>query len=353
MDSNLVKFTEKPITNNEELSHALENVKKHTISLFPEMLNFGARPEFKITGTLVSVDTTLVKGNNRDVYSVGSGQYALHLNKINEIAQASGVVVTDSKVMERTVDADDGLVTYISHQVKGKVRAIDGSIKEDVATGRYDYYKDLASGKSEKQVAVSRSFADSLAESNARTRLFNKLVMKLPQSFSLEELSKPFFVPCVIEDKNELIKSLPKNIQDQVNEDYVRKTLGISSKIYGTPAIQEAEPKSQTEPEPEKTPANFTQSDDATFEELPNETHAEEKKGAQIDSDEQYKIIAGEFREVSQEERTTFILKLVNESDWQHPKGIAVTKARIESVDLDRQIEIISDILKHNNEEKL
>jgi hypothetical protein len=77
---------------------------------------------------------------------VDGGKYALHLNKINEIAQASDLKITDSRIIDRKVD-NDGRVTYISHQVSWEMRNIDGSIKSGVATGKYDYYNDVATKK--------------------------------------------------------------------------------------------------------------------------------------------------------------------------------------------------------------
>lgn len=345
MTHSLAKLSNEVISSNERMSEIQEQIKSETICLLPDTLNFGLRPEFKISATLVSVDTgSLKNGNNRDIYRTDSGQYALHLNKINEIAKTAGLNVTGSKVSERQVDGD-GRVVYISHEIKGNIRAIDGSIKEDVATGKYDYYNDVAT-KSEGQVKSRRKHAEALAESNAKTRLFNKLVTKLPQSFTLEELKKPFFVPCVVEDKNELIKSLPKDVQDRVNEDYVRKQLGISSKIYGGPTQSALSQGSDNNGDllSNNVSSSNDNIDEATIIEDGNGFLSEEEKN---------KITAEEFRNSPQSERTKKILDLIKEKDWSHPKGAIVTEAMIEKSDLDKQITTIHELLNYQKEESL
>jgi len=325
MTKSIMKISQEVISSNEQLHRFVEEVKAVTIPLFPDTLNF-VRPEFKLSATVVSVVTKVDKyGNNRDIYKTENGQYALHLSKLNEIAKAAGLQITDSRILERKID-EQGRVIYVLFQVKGYVKSIDGSIKEDVSTGKYDYHRDVEKYSSQKQVKGRRGHAEALAESNAKTRLFNKLVTKLAQSFSLEELKKPFLVPCVIEDKNELLKDLDPETQKQIKAEYARKQLGLVNQIYGHKEIEEV--SYTTEPE---------------------DNDEEEDPG--LSEEEKNHIIAEEFRQSSPEERAKVILALIDEKGHEHPKGLKYTEKMILSASEDRQIQFIEKLL--NMEAKL
>jgi hypothetical protein len=60
----LANVSKSVISSTEEMSTFLQNLKEHTYPLFPETVNFGVRPEFKLSATIVSVDVN----NERDVY---------------------------------------------------------------------------------------------------------------------------------------------------------------------------------------------------------------------------------------------------------------------------------------------
>ncbi len=329
-NTSLMKISEEIISSNEQMHSFLEKAKAVTIPLFPDTLNF-VRPEFKLSATVVSVDTNVDKyGNNRDIYKTENGQYALHLSKLNEIAKAAGLQITDSRILERKIDGK-GRVTYVLFQVKGYVKGIDGSTKEDVATGRYDYYRDLEkyvdykTGEPKmKMINARRSFAEALAESNAKTRLFNKLVTKLPQSFTIEELKKPFLVPCVIQDKNELLKDLDPETQKQIKAEYARKQLGIANQIYNST--------------PTTNPLAISENSESI-----TEVEFEEEKS--VTKEEENRIIANEFRTVPQKERTEKIMNLIKLKGWKHPKGVSVTAAMIEKAPLDVQIQRLEELL--------
>ena len=70
------------INNNNKLITFLDEVKKEMIPLVPEMYNF-VKPELKIGFQRVSVNI------DKDAYLVDGGKYSLHLDKLNEIAQAA------------------------------------------------------------------------------------------------------------------------------------------------------------------------------------------------------------------------------------------------------------------------
>ncbi len=327
----LIDLTNERIDTNDKLQSFVQKAKLVTIPLFPETVQF-TEPSLKYGAAIVSVDLTLDQyGNNRDIYKNESGGYCLHLTKLNEIAQQSGLQITDSRVLERKID-EKGRVTYIEHQVKWKLRSIDGSIKEGVATGKYDYFRDLESFKDkegkprEKQINGRRKHAEALAESNALTRAYNKAIAKLPQGFTLDELKKPFLIPYVIQDKDELLKQLPIETQNKVREDLVRSQLNIANKIYGGPTKQV---------------------EDAQFTDVTNTAHIPNpsQEGNKISKEEENKILANEFRQASQEERTNKILTLIKLKGWKHSSGAEVTAAMINKAELNTQIERIETLL--------
>lgn len=226
----------------------------------------------------------------------------MHLSKLNEIAQQAGIQIIDSRIIERKTD-EQGRVTFISHQVRGRLKSVDGSIKEDVATGKYDYYRDLEKyiGKDgkplEKMIKSRRSHAEALAESNAKTRLFNKLVAKLPTNFTLDELKKPFLIPYVIEDKDELIKSLPEEDQREIKRRLAMKRLGLMEEIYPS-----------TQPETAKTETN-TAAQSSEVVDVEVEVVDDDKEEI-LSKEEQNRLAAETYRDAPQKERTEKILML-------------------------------------------
>jgi hypothetical protein len=244
----LVKLTNERIADNNKLLAFVEEAKKFCIPLFPETLSAPA-PEYSYGVALVSVNLKLDDyGNNKDIYKNESGGYCLHLTKINEIAQAAKLQITDSRLLERLVDEKTGAAIYILHQIKWKIMNIDGTINEGVATGEYDYYRDREKyigervGKDgkpyiagEKQVKQRRGHAGALAESKAKYRAYNDAIAKLPRSFTLEELSKPFAVPYLIKDASALLKQLPPEQAAQLRLERARKEMGLAAEVYQSP----------------------------------------------------------------------------------------------------------------------
>lgn len=334
-NTDLIKLTETKIGDNTALSTFVEKAKTQTICLFPETVQF-TDPALKFGAAIVSIDTKIDSyGNNKDIYKNTDGTFCLHLSKINEISQHAGIQITDSRILERKTD-EHGRVTFIEHQVRGRVKYVDGSIKEDVATGKYDYFRDLDKYNSEKQIKGRRSHAEALAESNAKTRLYNKLNFKLPSSFTLEELKKPFLVPFVIEDKNELLKDLPAEDQLQIKREVARKRMGlIDNQMYPQQKIVQ-----NSAALPESNNENIS---DANYTDIPQGESG-------ISHAEQNKIIADEFRNVHQKERTAKIMNLIKIKGWKHPKGAIVTATMVEKASVDDQIKRIEEMLNMPDE---
>lgn len=320
--SALIKLTEERINTNEQLSSFVERASAATIPIFPETVQF-TEPSLKFGAAIVSVDSKLDSyGNNKDIYKNSDGSYCLHLSKLNEIAQQSGLHITDSRVLERKTD-EQGRVTYIEHQVKGKLRSVDGSIKEATITGKYDYFRDKEKYTSEKQVKGRRSHAEALAESNAITRLINKLIAKLPQSFTIDELKKPFLIPYVIEDKDALLAGLPVEDQLSIKKEVARKRLGLIDTIY-----QSGSPSSPTQ----------------DIQEAEVITETEEKK-SMLSPEEQNHNAALTYKDAPQKERTEKILNLIKLKDFKDPNGGTFTATRIEKATPDDQVKFIEKLL--------
>ncbi len=349
MNQSLIKLTEEKIGNNTALASFIDKAKQQTICLFPDTVQF-TDPALKFGAAIVTIDTSVDQyGNpvktNKDIYKNESGGYCLHLSKINEISQHSGIQITDSRILDRKTD-QNGRVTYIEHQVKGELKYVDGSIKKDIATGKYDYFRDVdkyidKDGKRlDKMIANRRNHAEALAESNAKTRLYNKLNFKLPSSFTLDELKKPFLVPFIIEDKDELLKQLPQEAQDEIRKDLVRSRLGIANQIYGGQNQIEDAQIIISDP-PNNNGNNGNGYKRTKQEKLP------EAKQPTMTPEEQNHIIAEEFGQSTQAERTQKILDLCKIKGVKNPGDKEITAKQIESSNnpVDKQILFIEKLL--------
>lgn len=332
----VLDLTNKRISDTQGLQAFIAEASKVAIVLFPETIT-PAAPGLKLGAALVKVNTALDSyGNNRDIYKNESGGFCLHLSKLNEIAQQAGLQITDSRVMERKTD-EQGRVVYISHQVSWRIKSIDGSVKEGVATGKYDYFNDLAT-KKEGQVKSRRKHAEALAESNALTRAYNKAIAQLPSGFTIEELRKPFLVPFVLQDNNELLSDLDPETQKQLKTELARKRLGLVNEIYpenGNGNGKKVEDAEYTEVNQQPTPPV----------EQVNEDSEPSDPAAGLSKDEA-EINAETFRGAPEKERLAFILVLSKRKAYQAKDGKAITEAAIKAVPLDRQIKWIEAMLQ-------
>jgi len=189
-------------------------------------------------------------------------------------------------------------------------------------TGKYDYFNDLST-KKEGQVKSRRKHAEALAESNALTRAFNKVLPQLPQSFQPNELEKPFLIPYVEEDKNAVLRDLPVEDQKIIKNELARKRLGLMDTIYAPPAGSEASP-TRTQ----------VQEAEVVEEEKPKFT-PEEEIHLQVET----------YRDVPQKERTEKILTLIKLKQFEDPKGGTFTASRIEKNTLDKQLQFMEKLL--------
>lgn len=358
----LIKLTEEKINSNTELSRFIDKAKTLTIPLFPETVSF-TDPALKFGAALVHVSTELDNfGNNRDIYKNETGGYCLHLSKLNEISQTAGIQIIDSRILERKVD-ESGKITFIEHQVRGHMKSIDGSIKELVTTGKYDYFRDVekfmkpgetdkyGKPKGEGQVRSRRSHAEAISESNAISRLYNKMNCKLPSNFTLEELKKPFLVPFVIEDREELLKDFTPEEQKEIRKKIALGRLNVADAIYQTPQQLHS---SANVTAPDREPVNPKRNDNVlAAENVADAQIVEEQKTFHLSPAEENKIKANEFRDSPQAERTKTILTLITKTGWKHPKGQTITQAVIEKAPIDTQLARIEELLNLQSEGEL
>jgi hypothetical protein len=215
------------VKNQAELNTALQSLKQHFNVLVPAQMNFSS-PMHKVALEAVQLDATVdAKGNGIDIFKpAGSPGYTLHYKAANKIGGAAGIIWTKSEVAKRET-GKDGRVTYVEFVVGWEVKKTNGSIKKGLTTGYYRYEEDSAK-LSPEQVNARRRFAEGLAESNAKLRAIFEALEQLPRSFSIEEIKKPFLVPCVVEDINELAKDDP-----EIRKMIVANALGITDKVYG------------------------------------------------------------------------------------------------------------------------
>jgi hypothetical protein len=232
-------FEQLPAVKNQvELNQALNKLRQSFNVLVPAQMNFSS-PMHKVALEAVQLDATVdSKKNGIDIYSPdGSDKFTLHYKAANKIAGAAGINWTKSYAAKREVGGD-GRVIYVEHVVEWEVKKINGSTKKGVTTGHYRYEEDKAKlAANPKQIETRRRFAEGLAESNAKLRAIFEALEQLPRHFSLDDLKKPFLVPCVVEDINELAKDDP-----EIRKMIVANALGIVDQVFG-PQSQQRETK--------------------------------------------------------------------------------------------------------------
>lgn len=253
------------VGNNTDLNRALAELKAKGFNvLVPQAYNF-SNPMLKVGLELVFIDPEVdeTTWNGRDVYSMNKGRtFTLHYRAANKIAGAANIEWTDSRVVRRDVD-ENNQVVYVEHQVAWQVRKPNGGLKKGITTGYYRYAEDqVRFDKRPDQVRMRRHFAEALAESNAKYRAIFDALEQVPREMTREEISRPFVVPVVIEDINELIKDDP-----DAKKMLLAHKLGISSGIFGgtvrTQEIQVVEEKAEQKPQ-QVEPAEVTVSHGVT-----------------------------------------------------------------------------------------
>ena len=216
------------VKSQQELTTALDHLKQHFNVLVPAHMNFSS-PLHKVALEAVQLDPTVDQSKNGvDIYSPDGGdRFTLHYKAANKIAGAAGISWMKSHVTKRDI-GEDGRVIYVEHVVDWEVKRPNGSVKRGATTGFYRYEEDKARFKKPGQIESRRRFAEALAESNAKLRGIFEALEMLPRHFTVDEIRKPFLVPCVIEDINELAKDDP-----EIKRMIAAHSLGIIDQVYG------------------------------------------------------------------------------------------------------------------------
>ncbi len=322
MSTALVKLTEEKIGNNNQLQQFVQQAKAVANVIFPETLPFTDK-YCRLGAEIVTVNAN----NDKHVYKNESGGFCLHLGKLNEIAKAAKIRVVGSRILERKTD-ETGRVTFISHEVSVQYRTVSGEMITESYTGKYDYFNDAAT-KSEGQTKSRRKHAEALAESNALTRAFNKVLPQLPQSFKAADFDKPFLIPYVEEDKNALLSEFTPEEQKEIKKELARKKLGIMDTIY-SPSVGQRQIE-KTASAPEQT-SNVQEAN--VIEEKP-----------MFSREEKAKMDADTYKDAPQKERTETILRLYKLKGIRNKDNSEITAQQVEKAPLNKQIEAIEKLL--------
>lgn len=328
MSTALVKLTEEKIGNNNQLQAFVQQAKAVANVIFPENIQF-ADPSLRYGVRQVTVNS----GDSKQVYKdKTTGDYLLHSSKIKEFVDAVSIRWTDSQLEERKYD-EKGQVTYVRVKVFGELKSVDGTIKQTVASGTYDYYADKINFDSEKQVNKRRYKADQLAETNAKYRAVKDLFPKLPSLFSESDLKKPFFIPYVLEDKNlaieNALKDLPVEDQTLLRKQRAAHIMGIADTIY-SPSIGQRQIEN-TASAPEQA---FNVQEANVIEEKPMFT-PEEKAHNDAET----------YRDAPQKERSEKIVTLYKLKGIRNKDNSEITTQQVEKASIDKQIEVIEKLL--------
>lgn len=243
-DNSLLNITNQKVNDNTQLQSIFAQADQKTNNLVPSSMTFGARPELVLGFTLVSVNTEFEKyeykgkqyeqQTNGDIFLVDkkSKRYALHLRKLKEIAQAAGVKITHQTEIDHQYD-EKGKTTYVKFELGWEMINIDGSTKSGMQIGEYSFLAQVEKHKKEDGtmnedfLEKQRGDGAKLAMSNALGRAIKDALPKMKGMFTIEELKKPFLVPCVIKDLSKLLEKYP-----DVEKMLLAKELGISDMIY-------------------------------------------------------------------------------------------------------------------------
>jgi len=231
----------------DELQRALARFQPEQFNvMIPPAMNFSGM--HKVAFELVYINTAVdAKHNGSEIYSVDGGKtYTFHAKAANKIAAAAGISWTHSEAVSPAEYDSQGQVLRLTHSVGWSIKRPNGMLRTGVSTGFYNYKQDLTRF-GDAQAKSRRNFAGQLAEANAKYRAIFDALDQLPRQLTMDEMKKPFIVPCVTEDWMDLIKGDP-----ETKRMVVAHAMGIKENIFGptAPVLQ-----IQRREEPEETQA--------------------------------------------------------------------------------------------------
>lgn len=359
-DTSLINIASRKISNNTQLQNIFVQAEAKTLNLVPSTMVFGARPELVLGFTLIFVNTEFEKytwngkqfdqKSNGDIFLVDkkTKRYALHLRKLKEIAQAAGVIIKYQKEIDRQLDENNKLV-YVKFELGWERMDIDGSIKNGIQIGEYSYVAQLEKYKKENDdnldfVEKQRGDGAKLAMSNALSRAIKDSLPKMAATFTIEELKKPFLVPCVIKDLSKLLAKHP-----DLEKLLLAKELGVANMMFGQPDKMLVAPHIQDEilppnlqmPNNPKAEDNDQQPAEApTIAPVTSPTTIEPPVVSSKEQ-EKYKIYANEFFVQPAEIRVNKVKDLLQKKG----KAWAWKKTKIEDCTPQQHVDFIAQLL--------
>jgi hypothetical protein len=356
------------IDNIDDLLKTSEQLRQTYHILLPNTLNIEAGIRLHIT--VITVDTTISKDYiNNDIYKTPQGLYGFKLKKLTEFRDAVGMRTWGDK-QDRKV-GDDGRVVFIGHYLNYTLLSANGTSIVGSEIGKYDYYEDCATliktvkvngqdvEKGKDQVAMKRKVADQLARTNCLSRIINKAIPKLALAYTLSDLRKPFIVAEAKINIPDIIKTAPKEIQQQLAYQYYSGLIGSFNKIFPDQPIPMLEaptenqlpaanvnllPASKDEPSKNIIDANYVdQNKDLTqqkeLEKPKSEVWIDPDMPKDFNPEEWHRIQAEAFRDVPQKERTTAIEKLIKSRNYKRMNNTPIAEYPVA-----RQIELIFNL---------
>lgn len=213
--------------------------------LVPKAVSFG--PAVKIAVQMVELDSDIdpQKKRSKDFWSIDGKDYILSANAIRKLAVAADIkwVTAECGIDgEPAYDPKTGQINRIRYKAVCIVITSLGTIKNGIGIYEYNYANDLQDHRfreKEKingkwvatkkikwnQVNQRRQFAIQLIESGAKARAIYDALGIIEKSYSKADISKPFIVPCVIDDLDYSDPVIKRMVAE--------RALGAQRDVYG------------------------------------------------------------------------------------------------------------------------
>ena len=213
--------------------------------LVPKFMSFG--PAVKIAIQMVELDSNIdpQKKRSKDFWTIDGKDYILSANAIRKLSGAADIrwVTAECGIDgEPAYDPKTGQINRIRYKAVCIVITSLCTIKNGIGIYEYNYANDLQDHrfrekekKNGKWVATNkikwgqvnqrRQFAVQLVESGAKARAIYDALGIIEKSYSKADISKPFIVPCVIDDLDYSDPVIKRMVAE--------RALGAQRDVYG------------------------------------------------------------------------------------------------------------------------
>jgi hypothetical protein len=238
-----------------KLTEQLDALSRHYNVISPMIAVSEFAPGYGVNLVVVKIDSTITDeatGRGVDTYFSKkvhkANERALNKSGLMKISQALGIQWTAPKRLD-----DGSQANYWHWQYFGFIRTYDGQMQPvtgsrelDLRTGSAE-----ASGMSEGQLKVARTFGNEICETKAMQRAIRNLV---GQSYTVEQLAKPFLIP--------RFSFKPDTSDPAIKLEMTRMAMGGASQLYA-PAEAPAMPAATTAAPALAAPVKSNPFDDA------------------------------------------------------------------------------------------